>query len=146
MRPTRDEIYLNFAYLLAARSTCLRARVGAVVTDVDGLQVLGVGYNGNARGLPNECDRLTVPGDCGCVHAELNALLKAPGTLPGKALYATTAPCERCAKAILNAGVARVVYHLTYRQDAGLRLLHEGGVTLVQHSLLLGVSRPAPGG
>lgn len=121
-RPSRDETFMVMAYALAQRSTCRRAKVGALVTDADGLQVLGIGYNGVPHGWAN--DSCTgVPGQCGCVHAELNALLKAPGTLPGKVLYTTTAPCEHCARAILNSGVTRVAFSRTYRSDAGLHLL-----------------------
>jgi dCMP deaminase len=121
---------MAFACALAQRSTCARKQVGAVVTDALGLQVLGIGYNGNARGLPNRCDT-DIPGACGCLHAEINALLKAPGTIPGKTLYSTMEPCAVCAKAIINSGVVRVVYAEAYRDHAGLTLLIDAGVHLL---------------
>jgi dCMP deaminase len=131
-RPTIERVYLDFAALLAQRSTCERMHVGAVVTDEDMLQVLGVGYNGNAARFPNGCDHPELPGQCGCLHAELNALLKAPGTLPNKVLFVTHAPCLACAKATVNARVTRVVYQSAYRDDAGIRLLRLAGVEVVQ--------------
>lgn len=127
-RPTRERTFMRMAAALADRSTCRRAHVGALVTDAEGLQVLGIGYNGAPRGLPNGCLR-DEQGNCGCVHAEVNALLKAPGTIQNKVLYTTTAPCERCAAAILNGGVAKVIFTNAYRSTAGLMLL-KGHVAL----------------
>jgi dCMP deaminase len=130
-RPSKEETFLQFAELLARRSTCGRLSVGAVVTDEAMLQVLGIGYNGNARGLPNQCDDVTATGSCGCLHAEINALLKAPGALPNKTLFTSHSPCAGCAKAILNAGVARVVYRQLYRSPSGVQLLVSSGVEML---------------
>ena len=63
------EVYMRMAEELAKRSTCARLQVGTVVTDQRLENVLAIGYNGNARGLPNKCDS-TVPGSCGCIHSE----------------------------------------------------------------------------
>ncbi|MEA2657375.1 MAG: hypothetical protein QOI23_2740, partial [Chloroflexota bacterium] len=51
-----EEVYMRMAEELAKRSTCARLQVGSVITTGDLTQVLGIGYNGNARGLPNRCD------------------------------------------------------------------------------------------
>ena len=59
-----EEVYMRMAEELAKRSTCARLQVGTVITTPDLTQVLGIGYNGNARGLPNRCDA-TTPGACG---------------------------------------------------------------------------------
>lgn len=126
------EVMLRFAELLSERSTCQRLKVGAVVTDARCLQVLGVGYNGNARGLPNACDDPTMPGTCGCIHAELNALLKSPGTVPDKNLFTTNAPCVMCAKAAVNAGIRRVFYRRAYRRIEGLAVLRDAGLTVTR--------------
>src|SRR5436190_22672404 len=77
-----EEVYMRMAEELAKRSTCARLQVGTVITTSDLTQVLGIGYNGNARGLPNRCDS-TTPGSCGCLHSEQNALLKAGAQRPG---------------------------------------------------------------
>lgn len=132
MRPSTEQVLLRFAEILSERATCSRARVGAVITDASMLQVLGIGYNGNARGFANACDDPTTPGGCGCLHAELNALLKAPGTVPSKVLFCSTAPCLACAKAAINAQIARVVFRSTYRTLDGVRLLLAGGVVVEQ--------------
>lgn len=130
-RPTTEEVMMRFAEILAHRSTCSRLRVGAVITDSAMLQVLGIGYNGNAKGLENGCDRPD-EGNCGCLHAEINALLKAPGTLPGKRLFVTVSPCETCAKAAINSGITTVYYRTPYRSAAGVVLLRAAGVEVFQ--------------
>src|SRR5579859_4381065 len=63
-----EEVYMRMAEELAKRSTCARLQVGSVITTPDLTQVVGIGYNGNARGLPNRCDT-TQPGACGCFVA-----------------------------------------------------------------------------
>ena len=128
-RPSSIELMMRVAELVAQRSTCRRSQVGAVVTDESMLQIFGYGYNGNAAGLANTCDS-DEPGNCGCVHAELNALLKAPGTTSRKRLFTTLSPCIACAKAIVNARVERVYFRLPYRKVDGLALLLGAGVKI----------------
>lgn len=130
-----EEVYMRMAEELAKRSTCARNQVGTVITNPDLTQVLGVGYNGNARGLPNACDS-TEPGRCGCLHSEQNALIKAGAMLPGKVMFVTTSPCVMCAKMTINANVARVFYRSTYRDSAGLDVLRRGGVEPVHYASL----------
>ena len=52
MRPTIDEYLMGLAMLAATRTTCIRRGVGCVLADAGG-HVLGIGYNGVARGLPH---------------------------------------------------------------------------------------------
>src|SRR3712207_6912089 len=73
-RPTFESIYMKLAHVLARRSTCRRLQVGTVITSTDYRKVLAVGYNGNASGLHNDCDR-EEPGNCGCLHSEENAVI-----------------------------------------------------------------------
>jgi dCMP deaminase len=130
-----EEVYMRMAQELAKRSTCARNQVGTVIASPDLSQVLGVGYNGNARGLPNRCDS-TEPGKCGCIHSEQNALIKAGAQLPGKVMFVTTSPCVMCAKMTINTNVARVFYRDPYRDAAGLDVLRQGGVEVVHYDQL----------
>ncbi len=118
---------MRMAEELAKRSTCARSQVGTVITTGDLTQVLGIGYNGNARGLPNRCDG-TEPGACGCLHSEANALIKAGAQIPGKVMFVTMSPCVMCAKMVVNSNVRRVYYRTPYRDSAGLRVLRLAGV------------------
>ena len=126
-RPTLPQIFGQFARLVATRSTCKRLNVGSVVTNGDFTRVLAIGYNGNARGLPNTCDR-DEAGNCGCIHSEINALLKLDYTEPEKIMFITDSPCVACSKAIINAGIQHVYYLREYRVSTGLGLLRGAGI------------------
>lgn len=127
------EVYMRMAEELAKRSTCRRLQVGTVITDARLENVLAIGYNGNARGLPNRCDT-AVPGACGCIHSEVNALVKAPGSIRDKVAFITNSPCLMCAKLIINSGVTHVYYRHAYRDPTGVEILQEAGVTTVEYA------------
>lgn len=126
------EVYMRMAEDLAKRSTCTRLQVGTVVTDALLENVLGIGYNGNAKGLPNRCDSM-VPGQCGCIHSEVNALIKAPGSVRDKVVFVTNSPCVMCSKLIINSGVTHLFYRSAYRDPTGLEILEEAGITTVEY-------------
>ncbi|MCU0722013.1 MAG: deaminase [Planctomycetes bacterium] len=130
-RPSFEEIYFRLAKELAARSTCRRLAVGTVITSTDFRKVLAVGYNGNASGLPNDCDR-DEPGNCGCLHSEENAVIncEAPRYVQ-KIVFVTHLPCAMCAKRLINlGGVVRVYYGEEYRSKDSLRLFQSAGINV----------------
>src|SRR4030081_1796906 len=127
-----EEVYMRMAEELAKRSTCARLQVGSVITTPDLTQVLGIGYNGNAKGLPNRCDS-TQPGNCGCIHSEQNALIKAGAGVPGTGMFVSASPCVMCAKMIINTNVVRVYYRQAYRDPAGLDVLGQGGGEVIHY-------------
>lgn len=107
--------------------------VGCVITNVKYSKVLGLGYNGNAAGLPNECDS-PEPGNCGCIHAETNAIVKC-GSDVDKIVFCTHQPCADCAKLLINlGGVKFVFYENEYRVKDGLYILGEAGIHAEQRS------------
>ena len=143
-RPDRiplEEVYMRMAEELAKRSTCARSQVGSVIASGDLTQVLGIGYNGNARGLPNACDG-TEPGRCGCIHSEANALIKAGAQIRDKVMFVTMSPCVMCAKMVVNSNVARVYYRSAYRDGAGLEVLRQGGVEALRYDCWRDLWRP----
>lgn len=93
--------------------------------------ILGHGYNGNAMQLPNTCDS-DVPGACGCIHAEANALLHAGATGPMKKIFCTYSPCVNCAKLCIQARVVEVYYRTVFRSSDGLNLLVSYGIPCIQ--------------
>jgi len=127
-----EEVYMRMAEELAKRSTCARLQVGTVLTDAELENVVAIGYNGNVRGFPNRCDA-PEPGRCGCIHSEQNALVKAPGRLRGKIAFVTASPCVPCAKLMIQANVARLFYRVAYRDPAGLEVLRQGGVEVIEY-------------
>ena len=126
------EVYMRMAEELAKRSTCARLQVGTVITDRALENVVGLGYNGNARGFPNRCDSQT-PGACGCIHSEQNAVVKADGHLREKVAFVTASPCVMCAKLLIQANVTHVFYRKPYRKADGLEVLEAGGVKTVHY-------------
>jgi dCMP deaminase len=118
---------------LAKRSTCARLQVGTVLTDARLENVVSIGYNGNARGFPNRCDSDTV-GGCGCIHSEMNALVKAPGQMRDKVAFVTASPCVMCAKLMVQANVSHLFYREAYRDPSGLEILDYAGVVTVHYT------------
>ncbi len=131
-RPPIFEVYMRMAEELAKRSTCARLKVGTVITDRHLEHVLAIGYNGNARSFPNECDGPT-PGACGCIHSEQNALVKAPGNVTDKVAFVTASPCVACAKLLIQSNISHFFYRELYRDPSGLEILGSAGVTTVRY-------------
>ncbi len=128
-RPSFEKIYLDLASSLAQRSTCQRLQVGTVITSTDFRKVLAVGYNGNATGLHNGCDR-EEPGNCGCLHSEENAVINcdAPRFIE-KIVFVTHLPCVQCAKRLINLGnVKKLFYGHEYRVKDSIELLKRVGI------------------
>lgn len=120
MRPDWDTYFMGFAHAAAARATCDRKHVGAVIV-VDG-QVTATGYNGSVRGLAH-CDDVghdMVDGHCvRTIHAEMNALAQAArrgARVESAWIYTTASPCWACFRVLVNAGIQRFVYGEPYRE------------------------------
>lgn len=125
-RIIKEDFFMGVALLAAKRSSCKRLQVGAVITDSKMRNIQAYGYNGNYTGGPNTCDS-DEPGNCGCLHAEINALLK-PVRVGGEIMFVTDSPCLTCSKAIINAGIKKVYYHNEYRLKEGIKLLRKAGI------------------
>lgn len=88
---------------------------GAVIAD-SFHRVLGVGYNGFPRGVPDDTEKLE---DRQVkyrmiIHAEVNAILNSISSVSGCTLYLIPfAPCCDCAKVIIQSGITRVVCPVT---------------------------------
>ena len=137
-RISKDRYFMNIAIEVSRRSTCTRRQIGAIIVSDVG-EIKSTGYNGNPRGLPH-CDEMGCIRDqlgiasgtrletCTAVHAEQNALIQAGTNSRGSTLYSTIVPCPICARMLLNAQIARVVYIGDYSDLAGLELLKQAGV------------------
>lgn len=132
-RLSKDEYYLNIALETSKRSTCKRRHFGAILIKDD--SVISAGYNGSARGTPNclneEClkDKYGLKAGmayehcrAGILHAEVNSIINAArhgGGTTGSTMYISgeyldgriseAYPCKSCQKAIINAGIEKVV-------------------------------------
>lgn len=140
-RPSADVYFMNIALAVAARATCDRKHVGAVIV-VHG-SIASTGYNGAARGIPH-CDDVghelveyvveqpaggdqpsqlvTVKSCIRTVHAEMNAVAQAASLgvkIEGGTLYTTASCCYDCAKMIINTGIRRVIAMEAYSSRYG---------------------------
>jgi dCMP deaminase len=130
-RISRHEMFMRMAEVVAQRATCPRKKVGVLIADNELLNVRAIGYNGQPTGFPHIC-RYTEPGNCGCTHAEVNALIKAPyGAGPLRMFCSSYSPCEACARLIVNSDVTMVYYREEYRLRDGLDILWRGQVRFV---------------
>lgn len=137
MRISRDQAFMECAFVWAKRSTCFRANVGAVLVFDNG--IIGHGYNGppskHKHCQGNSCT-LTENGGCArSVHAERNAINRGIERVPNLdltlcTLYTTTLSCEDCADYIVDKKIERVVYSTDYRIKTGLETMREHGVTV----------------
>jgi dCMP deaminase len=136
-RPTWDSYFMKIAEDVAVRSTCDRAKVGAVL--VKDKHIISTGYNGSPAGLEH-CDdigHLMVEGHCvRTVHAEVNAIIQAAvfGLTTKEAVcYVTHFPCLNCTKMLINARISKLVYINAYRIDPiALEFLESAGISIEQ--------------
>jgi dCMP deaminase len=133
-RASWDEYFMAIGRVVAARSTCDRKHVGAVV--VRDRIILATGYNGSIRGLAHCDDEGHMMEDGHCVrtvHAEANAIVQAARTgvrVEGADIYVTASPCFGCFKLIANAGLSRIVFGEFYRDERIFTLSKAIGITL----------------
>ena len=136
-RLTHDAYYVQLLHLVAARSTCVRRAVAAIIVDVQH-RVLATGYNGVPSGFAHCIDTpcpgaRDVSGDtrrCLAVHAEQNAILQCHELARAHTLYLSVHPCKICALMIANTPICRVVTLGAYA-DEGRVILACAGVELI---------------
>jgi len=141
-RPSYDDYFMEMAYVVSKRSTCLRRKVGAIL--VLDKHILSTGYNGAPKGLPH-CEevgclreKLNVPSGerhelCRGLHAEQNAIIQAAVfgvSIKGSTLYCTNTPCVVCVKMLINAGVKEIVYSGDYPDKLAKQMLGESKIKI----------------
>jgi dCMP deaminase len=143
-----DQYFTTITRQVAERSTCCRAKVGAVI--VRDKNILATGYNGAPAGLPH-CTEVgclvyetrTPSGEMeeNCyrtIHAEINAIAQAAKngvSIRDADIYVTHTPCIHCLKVLINTGIRRVCYEREYKLDTIKDLLSSANVSLYQVEL-----------
>ena len=138
MRMTNDEYFMELVDQVAARSTCRRRAVGAILVDRE-RRILATGYNG----VPKKFDHCTeqpcidaesAPGSpCFAVHAEMNALIQCAERRDIFILYVSTTPCFECAKILANTALKGVIAKTVYTEPndhSGIELLGNAGINI----------------
>jgi dCMP deaminase len=115
---------MALALLSAQRSKDPNTKVGACIVTPEN-KIVGIGYNGMPIGLDDSImpwersaeSQLDTKYPYVC-HAELNAILNSIKDISGCTLYVTLYPCNECAKAIIQSGIKKLVYHTNKYPDA----------------------------
>lgn len=143
-----DDRFMEMAYLIASWASCYKEnrKIGCVI--VKNKRIMTTGYNGAPAGVRTcvergEClrEKMGIPSGtkqelCYATHAEQNAIIQAARlgvSIDGATLYCTHQPCAICAKMIVNAGIARVVYNEGYPDAFAVEMLKEGSVKLEKY-------------
>lgn len=107
---------MGIALLSSLRSKDPSTQVGACIVNSE-KRILSMGYNGMPRCCSDDefpWGKDENPLDSKYLyvcHAELNAILNcASGNVRGCTVYTTLFPCNECAKAIIQSGIAEIVY------------------------------------
>lgn len=145
-RINRIEYYMNIAFAVSLRSTCLRRKVGSIIVKDD--RILSTGYNGSPSGMINCIDnpeicyrsKHNIPSGkelhlCRANHSEVNAIMSALKTgenLTGASIFVTTSPCSNCAKMIIQSGISEVYYIEGYEDMFSISLFNEAGIKLTK--------------
>ena len=138
-----DEYFMGVAKLSALRSKDPNTQVGACIVN-DDYKIISCGYNGAPRGFSDDIMPWDREGDfintkyAYVAHAELNAILNSNTDLRGTTIYVELFPCNECAKAIIQAGIKKVVYasdkyNGTEGNIVAKKLFDECGVEYVQY-------------
>lgn len=138
-----DQYFLNITRQVAERSTCTRAKVGAVI--VRDRSILASGYNGAPSGLPH-CTEVgclvyqsrnpdgQIEENCyRTIHAEINAIAQAAKngvSIADADIYVTHTPCIHCLKVLINTGIKRIFYDREYKLETVRELIGTADVQL----------------
>ena len=134
-----NNYFMELAKVSAQRSKDNNRQVGTCIVDSDN-NILSLGYNGLPKGMKdtpeiwdNNVKHLYV------VHSELNAILNSHCNLQGSILYCTLFPCNECAKAIVQAGIKKVVYLDEFKPEkdymkASIEILTNAGVIIERYN------------
>lgn len=139
MRKDWNEYFIEITELVASRSTCDRAFVGCLLVNEDN-RIVSTGYNGSIGGNPHcsEIGHTMRDGHCiATIHAEMNALLycaKEGISVKGCTCYVTHFPCLNCTKALIQAGIKKIIYVNDYRiDDYALELLKMNNIDYIKY-------------
>ena len=137
---------MGIALLSSLRSKDPSTQVGACIVNSE-KRILSMGYNGMPRCCSDDefpWGKDENPLDSKYLyvcHAELNAILNcASGNVRGCTVYTTLFPCNECAKAIIQSGIAEVVYMSDKYSDsdsvlASKRMFTTAGVKFREYSI-----------
>lgn len=140
------DCHMKHALVEAERSPDPNTQVGACIINKEN-KILSVGYNSVPKGIDVDAipwersdpdqEKTKYPY---ILHAEENAIFNAENIkgLKDSIIYVTLAPCNNCAKAIIQVGIKKVIYlENPYEKEwwskVAFWLLKEAGVEIIKH-------------
>jgi dCMP deaminase len=142
-RPDWDEYFLKIAEAVGLRADCCRGRLGTILVRDE--RIISTGYNAAPRGLPHcsevgcmVTDHKDAEGNVrdACIrtaHSDINAIIQAALhgiSTAGTTLYGYYKPCFNCAKAIVQAGIVRVVVRKNYHESRTDEIFKQAGIKM----------------
>ena len=127
----------------ALNSGCKKVTVGSAIVKHGKLLALGANKTFPVSCRDHGCLRIEKygensklhrnPEDCRAVHSEIDAICSSKTDLYGATIYVTRYPCEACARAIVDAGIKRVVYGRQQEISEETYNIFKAGKVLVYH-------------
>lgn len=117
-----DCYFMSMAYFVAMKSKDPSTKIGAVIVGQDH-EILSTGYNGMPRGMDDddpENYKKPEPKYAIFEHGERNSIFAAARNgihLLGTTLYTQGVPCCDCARAVIQAGIKRVVVYEQWNKN-----------------------------
>lgn len=138
-----DRQFMSEAQKLLSESTCWWRPTACLFVLNEEVIMTGASFNPwytNCQELSVKPSEISLaPGEqisfCDAIHAEKVGIARAVKegvSLEGSHLYVTTCPCEECSKAIIQAGVSRVVFDSEYYDRKGIQLLKQREVQVTK--------------
>lgn len=141
-----DETWMEICKTIAKRSKDPVRKIGALIVN-DDHKIVSLGYNGMPNvieGLDNDKiypwtkhqDNFEDNKFAYVVHAELNAILNAGQSVKGCTLYVNYNCCNECCKAIVQAGIKKVIYMNKKDKpiyNIGRRILKNAGIQVIEY-------------
>jgi len=118
-RQRYDDLFMDIAERFAEMSYCEEYKHGSVI--VRDRNIVAAGYNGQPKGMVNDCEDERGNLKDTVIHSTTNAILRLAMTgesSDGSTLYTTNYPNIECSKMIVQSGIIRIVYeHIESQTD-----------------------------
>jgi len=126
--------YMDMAERFAETSEAKRLKVAAFILKND--SILSMGINGSYPGWEtNQCETADNETEWYVRHAEsasLDKMLLSHETTKDSTMIVTHAPCRMCSLRIKEAGIKKVYYRSTYRDNSGVEYLQKNNIEVYQ--------------
>lgn len=134
MKPKYKLALMDMAERFGQTSEATRLKVGALLYKND--NIISLGVNGTRAGwYTNKCEDADGVTKNEVRHAEVAALDKlrrSHETSLGAVLFCSHACCLNCAVELVEAGITKVYYRHTYRNEDGIAYLTNAGIEVEQ--------------